>query len=122
MAKKEKETQVADEPKKVAVEMTETQRDDFIESQAKKIVAEESKPVVENKMRVHLKFGHRINGDLYGPGVVILGEALANQLAYQDEQALQSRIQESQGGRHLVEILGNGKTRAVPVPSTGEMV
>lgn len=104
----------------VSVEMTEAQKQEYadfcVEKERNAKKAEEVK--TEQMVQVNLRFTHMINGHRYA-GKKILPEGLACLLAYNDELAMRARFKESTADKHMLEILGNGSYRNVPVPAEG---
>lgn len=96
--------------KKVSVEMTEKQKEKFVESQAAAEVAAEVRLA-----DVDLRFYHRINGTQYGPGKVRVEAGIGAALMEADQRAYHARLAESQEKSNMIHVFGRGVSTIVPV-------
>ncbi len=96
MSKKKAEQHKEEETKLVAVEMTEEQKEKFVdfmaaEEEAKEVVP--AKPAAPTKFfQIDLSTGHNINGVPYGPGKTRVPEHLVGLLLDQENKHKQGEI------------------------------
>ncbi len=96
----------------VSIEMSKEQAEKF----AQFLVKEET-AVQKNEPKatalIELRFQHRRNRKLYGPGFAQCDEDLAGSLMAADIKALEMRLRENQSDGGLFEIAMNGQTRRI---------
>lgn len=120
MSKQEKLLPEKDEieEKKVSVEMSESEKDDFAKWVSDKKLKEE-KEIKEPDVTVDLRMGHNVNGRPYGPGRVQVPEGLGYALSERDELAVKARMRVHEGSEFMIEILGSGRSVVREVKKAG---
>lgn len=119
MAKDVKKEIEKEEEKKplVQVEMTETEKADFVKFMADKAEKEEAKKSNEGMVELNLRTSHMRNGKRFGPGRVVVSELIAGSLEVAEKKWLDGRIKVHEGGTKMIEILGHGVTRVRKLPA-----
>lgn len=119
MAKEVKKEVEKEEEKKplVQVEMTETEKADFVKFMADKAEKEEAKKSNEGLVEMNLRTSHMRNGKRYGPGRVTVPELIAGSLEVAEQKWVNGRIKVHEGGTKMIEILGHGVTRVRKMPA-----
>lgn len=98
--------------KTVMVEMTEEQKNEFVNFKASQKPKEAAVP--EPLESIFLKFEHTRNGIKHGPGQTTeIPAGLASSLLAADQEALKARLREHESHEGIAEILGYGQSRRV---------
>lgn len=97
---------------KVNVEMTESEKEEFVALQAKKKSDAEGRAALP-EVSIDLNFRHEINNVKYGPGIVTAKSDVAQTLESQDQAATLSRMKETIHSKTDLEIIGKGMSRIV---------
>jgi hypothetical protein len=94
----------------VAVEMTQAEKEQFIKYKQALDAIEKPKPV--EKVEVTLRFQHRVNNNVYGPGPAVVTKNMGRNLFAQDEKKWASQIAATQENKKVVQMFLSGQ-RAV---------
>lgn len=120
IAEKKAETTKVETASTVQVEMTEKEKEEFVQfklDQEKKVKEEEVKTQLDDEMkkiiRMTLNYSHRINDTTYGPGSVGVPRYHVGLLLSQEHNKMMADLKTMQAGNHLMEIIGRGVTKVV---------